>query len=384
LLTLRCYRIGLCITENLAVFSGLTFITAVTTVTPQIMLPLVGDLAPLHRRAAALSVVVAGLTLGILVARVLSGVIANYTSWRTTYWLSCGLQYLIFGLLWLFMPDYPSTNPDSFNYVKFMWSIVKFVLTEPLLMQACIISFLVSATFTNFWTTLTFLLAGEPYNYDPLPIGLFGLIGIVGIAFSPVYGRLVIDRYHPWLSVMVGLCMVVTAVTIGTYTGTFTVAGPVIQAIFHDAGMQTCQVANRSQIYSIAPRARNRINTAFMLFTFFGQLAGTAVGNRVYADGGWIHSGSVSVGFSGGAILILCLRGPWEKGWLGWHGGASLKKENLDAAKQDVEASGRVRRSTAPVVDPEEKNPTDIEKGLNEMAAEERGHGMRDVEKEVR
>jgi predicted MFS family arabinose efflux permease len=346
------------------------------------MLPLVGDLAPLHRRAAALSVVVAGLTLGILLARVLSGIVANYTSWRNIYWLSCGLQYLIFGLLWLFMPDYPSTNPEGINYFKFMWSILQIFLREPLLIQACVISYLVSATFTNFWTTLTFLLAGSPYNYDPLPIGLFGLIGIAGVAFSPIYGRLVTDKFHPWLSVLVGLSMVTIAVTVGTYTGTFTVAGPIIQALFHDAGMQTSQVANRSQIYSIAPRARNRINTAFMLFTFFGQLSGTAVGNKVYADGGWVHSGSVSVGFSGGAILILCLRGPWEKGWIGWHGGWSLKRERKDATREDIEASGRVRASTVPDTSGGEGVPNDIEKALEEMAAEEPKPEPQDLEKQ--
>jgi predicted MFS family arabinose efflux permease len=377
------HRIGLCLTKNLAVFSALTFITAVTTVTPQIMLPLVGDLAPLHRRAAALSIVVAGLTLGILVARVLSGVVANYTSWRNIYWLSCGLQYLIFGLLWLFMPDYPSTNPEGISYFKFMWSILQIFVREPLLIQACIISYLVSATFTNFWTTLTFLLAGPPYNYDPLPIGLFGLIGIAGIAFAPIYGRLVTDKFHPWLSVMVGLSMVMLSVTIGTYTGTFTIAGPVIQALFHDAGMQTCQVANRSQIYSIAPRARNRINTAFMLFTFFGQLSGTSAGNSVYADGGWIRSGSMSVGFCGGAILILCLRGPWETGWIGWHGGWSLKREKKDAAREDIEASGRVRRSTVVQTEAEQDVPVDIEKAMDEMAAEEQKPGAPDFEKKI-
>jgi len=87
--------IVLCVTKSLAVFSGISFIVAITTVTPQLMLPLVGDLAPPNRRAAALSIVVSGFMLGILIARVLSGIIANYTSWRNVYWLSCGLQYLI-------------------------------------------------------------------------------------------------------------------------------------------------------------------------------------------------------------------------------------------------------------------------------------------------
>lgn len=60
------------------------------------MLPLVGDLAPVHRRASALSVVVSGLALGLLVARVLSGVVANFTAWRNIYWLALGAQYLTF------------------------------------------------------------------------------------------------------------------------------------------------------------------------------------------------------------------------------------------------------------------------------------------------
>jgi predicted MFS family arabinose efflux permease len=57
-------RLGLCITNDLGVFTGISFIVSVTTVTPQLMMPLVGDLAPPHRRAAALSVVVSGRTYG--------------------------------------------------------------------------------------------------------------------------------------------------------------------------------------------------------------------------------------------------------------------------------------------------------------------------------
>jgi predicted MFS family arabinose efflux permease len=143
--------IVLCVTKSLAVFSGISFIVSITTVTPQLMLPLVGDLAPPNRRAAALSIVVSGFMLGILIARVLSGTVANFTSWRNIYWLSCGLQYLIFVLLWLFLPDYPSKNPDGLNYFKMLWSVFTILFRHPVLLQACLISLFNSATFTNYW-----------------------------------------------------------------------------------------------------------------------------------------------------------------------------------------------------------------------------------------
>src|ERR1700760_4781748 len=233
---LTFYRIALCVTKSLATFSAISFLVAITTVTPQLMLPLVGDLAPPNRRATALSIVVSGFVLGILIARVLSGTLTNFTSWRSIYWMSCGLQYLIFILLWLFMPDYPSKNPGGLNYFEMLISIFRILFRNPILVQACLISLFNSATFTNYWTTLTFLLAGPPYHYSPLVIGLFGLIGILGMFFSPIYARLVTDKYVPWISVLVGDLMVLVAVVIGTYTGTFTLAGPVIQAIVHDAG----------------------------------------------------------------------------------------------------------------------------------------------------
>jgi hypothetical protein len=51
--------------KQLNAFIAIQFLTGVATVTPQIMLPLVGDLAPPQRRASAMSIVVSGLTMGI-------------------------------------------------------------------------------------------------------------------------------------------------------------------------------------------------------------------------------------------------------------------------------------------------------------------------------
>ncbi|KAK4997288.1 hypothetical protein LTR66_003263 [Elasticomyces elasticus] len=375
--------VGLCVTNSLAVFTGISFITAISTVTPQLMLPLVGDLAPPNRRAAALSIVVSGLLLGMLVARVLSGVLTNYTSWRNIYWMSLGLQYIIFGSLWLFMPDYPSTNPGGLNYFKMLWSILVMCTKHPVLVQACFVTFFTAATFTCFWTTLTFLLASPPYNYNPFVIGLFALIGIASLCIGPFWARLVIDRFVPLFSVVLGELICMIGITIGTYTGTFTIAGPVIQAFFNDMGLQTAQIANRSSIYSIEPKARNRVNTAFMVATFCGQLTGTAAGNHLYARGGWIASGSYSVASIAMALLVCAIRGPWETGWIGWTGGWSIikkSKESADGRTAEVAMHGKKEA----VATDEEKgavNESEVHKSLEMRAAEDGKNPVR-AEKE--
>lgn len=288
--------LGLCVTTNFHAFSALSFICGATTVTPQLMLPLVGDYAPAHRKASSLSIVVSGLMLGMLVARLLSGVVANYTSWRNVYWLSFGLQHALLAALFLWMPDYPVTNA-SLSYPHVLLSMLKLLFTQPLLVQSCLIAFYMSASFTAFWTTLTFLLASPPYNFPPLLIGLFSLTGILVITLGPVYGRLITDRFVPWLSCMIGEVFGLAGVTIGTFTGRFTVAGPVIQAAAVDLGSQTAHVANRAAIYTIDPRARNRLNTVYMVSGFVGQLSGTAIGNRLYHQGGWTWSGGAGSKF---------------------------------------------------------------------------------------
>ncbi|KAG9233856.1 major facilitator superfamily domain-containing protein [Amylocarpus encephaloides] len=322
--------IGLCVTKSYPVFLALSFITAVSTVTPQLMLPLVGDLAPPNRRATALSIVVSGLLLGMLIARLLSGILTQYTSWRSIYFLSLALQYFIFVLLWLFMPDYPSTNPGGLNYFRMLWSIVSMFFHEPLLVQASTVGFCLSTTFTSFWTTLTFLLAGEPYGYNPIQIGLFALVGIGSMAFGPPYSRIVIDHFPPLYSVLLGCLYVLTGLLLGAFIGgppVSSIVGPIICAFALEFGLQTAQIANRMSIYTIAPKARNRVNTAFMVSVFCGQLAGTAIGNKVYAIGGWKVSGGVSMGFVGVAICIVLLRGPWEERWAGWRGGWGRRKK---------------------------------------------------------
>jgi hypothetical protein len=254
-------------------------------------------------------VLVSGLSLGVLLARLLGGVMAESGSvgWRGVYWFGFGVQWVVVGGLWVWMPDYPSKNPGGLllsgdgggrglmrGYVSVLVSIGRLVVTEPLLCQAAVVAFLLSAVFTSFWTTLSFLLSREPYGYSNVVVGLFGLIGIVVILAAPVYSRLVIDKMVPLVSALMGLSVELVGIAVGTFMGSTHVAGPIVQAITIDLGSQFTQIANRAAIYGIQPQAQNRVNTAYMVAAFSGQLTGTAVGNRLYAHGGWVYSGSCS------------------------------------------------------------------------------------------
>ena len=127
------------------------------SVVPQILMPFAADLAPPERRASALSIVLAGLLFGVLIARVFAGVIANFVTWRVVYWLAFGLQLLILGLLYLMLPDWPAKN-QNISYARILFSMAKFTVTEPLLIQAVLVNLASMACFTNFWVSCSTLL----------------------------------------------------------------------------------------------------------------------------------------------------------------------------------------------------------------------------------
>ena len=175
--------IGLPLTSSITVFEVLSFLIGATSVVPQILMPFAFDLAPPNRRASALAIVLSGLLLGVLMARVVAGIVANFVIWRVVYWIALGLQSFVLAVLYWFLPDWPAKNPDL-NYFTILWTMAKFAVTEPLLIQSEFINMASMACFTNFWVrathsrcfrdivspsmqvTLTFLLGGPLYNYN--------------------------------------------------------------------------------------------------------------------------------------------------------------------------------------------------------------------------
>ncbi|KJA16288.1 hypothetical protein HYPSUDRAFT_147937 [Hypholoma sublateritium FD-334 SS-4] len=359
-----CLTIGLAVTNNLAVFEALSFLVGVLTVTPQILIPLAADLAPENRRASAISVVLSGLLFGILIARVLAGVIAQFVSWRVVYYFSIGVQTLVLFGSYFMLPDYPSKNADL-TYLKILWTMAKFSVTEPILIQACLVNMASSACFSNFWVTLTFLLGGPPYFYSTLVIGLFGLVGMAGVAIGPFVGHF-IDRLVPWYASLLGILMLLVFQSVQTGAGGINVGAVIVATFGLDVFRQMLQVSLTTAVFSISTSARARLNAVSILAIFIGQVIGTSVGTHVFVHFGWRAGATLSMAFYAWQLFILLIRGPHCKRytWFGYEGGLEYRKSVLAEKKRMEEEREREtnRRSIATLgekeMDKESPNPS--------------------------
>ncbi|THH27010.1 hypothetical protein EUX98_g7177 [Antrodiella citrinella] len=309
--------IGIPLVKSVAAFEAISFLVGIVTVVPQIMMPFAADLAPPARRASAISIVLSGLLFGILLARVLSGIISEYASWRVVYYLAIGLQFTILFTMWIVLPDYPRRN-DGLTYWGILYSMAKYAVTEPLLIQTVLVDMASMAMFSSFWVTLTFLLSGFPYNYNTLVIGLFGLVGMGGVAMAPLVGR-VADKLHPWFAATVSCFILILFQAIQTGAGGINIAAVIIVCFGIDVFRQMQQI-------------------------FLGQVMGSSVGTQVFLKHGWRAAALVSLAWCGFCLFVMLIRGPnvGRYTWFGYEGGYEVRKNRSTVADPIQEKSSDV------------------------------------------
>ncbi|EKM56194.1 uncharacterized protein PHACADRAFT_63801, partial [Phanerochaete carnosa HHB-10118-sp] len=317
--------IGLPLTNSLQAFEALSFLIGFSSVVPQILMPFAADLAPPHKRAAALSIVLSGLLLGILFARVVAGVVANFVTWRIVYWLSVGLQSCVLLLMYFKLPDFPPKN-EHMSYFSILYTMAKFAVTEPLLIQSSLINIASMACFTNFWVTLTFLLGGPIYNYSTLVIGLFGLVGMGGVSTSPILGRLV-DKMVPWYGTLIATFGQTIFYAIQTAAAGLNVSVVIIVCFGIDSFRQFQQVSLTTSVFGLDPSTRARMNAVLIMSIFIGQIIGTAAGTSLFTHHGWRAAAALSLGCESFCLFVLFVRGPHctRYTWFGWEGGSAWR-----------------------------------------------------------
>jgi predicted MFS family arabinose efflux permease len=188
-------------------------------------------------------------------------------------------------------------------YRRALASVLELVAAEPVLRQRMALAVFQMAGFSVLWTSLAFLLGGPPYHYGEAVIGLFGLAGVAGAVAASAVGRLA-DRGRGGIALTSAL--IATLASWGLLAaGKTSLVALVAGIVLLDLGVQGAQIANQTRIYALAPEARSRLTTAYMVALFLGAVLGSLLSASVYGAAGWDATCAL------GAVLALCGLAIW-------------------------------------------------------------------------
>ncbi|MEL5659903.1 MFS transporter, partial [Serratia ureilytica] len=167
-------------------------------------------------------------------------------------------------------------------------------------------------TFANFsilWTSIAFLLASPPFNYNDGIIGLFGLAGAAGaLGARPVGGLADKGKSHLTTSVCL-LLLLLSWVLI--WAGHSSVLVLIVGILVLDLSVQGGQITNQAvMIYQVQPDVRNRLTAGYMTCYFLGGAVGSLISASTWQRFGW-----TGVCLTGAGIAALNLL-VW---WRGYH-----------------------------------------------------------------
>jgi predicted MFS family arabinose efflux permease len=296
--------IGCALAPNLLIFGLASLAVGCASVAGQVMIPFAADLAPPERRGRVVARIMTGLLLGILMARTVSGLVAQWAGWRAIYWVSAALMVFFAVILWRALPDEGPRPRRSYGHL--VGSSLRLLVDEPVLRRRAWHGACAFACFSVLWTTLAFLLSGAPYHYSNAVIGLFGLVGAAGVLAANLAGKLA-DADRAKASTIVAGVLLVGSFGL-LWFGRTSLAALLIGILVLDVGTQGMQITNQTIIYALRPDARSRINSAYMVCYFVGGAVGSIAAGSVYASGGW----SAVCVLGGGLGALTCAMSLFE------------------------------------------------------------------------
>lgn len=260
-------------------FSSVTHVTV----------PIAPDLVDDSQRGRAIGIVMTGLLLGILLARIFAGWVSHVRGWQVVFLVAAVISAAFVPLFWRVMPKLPPKQELAYSdAMRSLWTLFR---TQPLLRESSVLGALVFASYSCFWTTLPFVLYSH-YGLGAGVAGTFGLVGVAGATMASFAGKLA-DRHGSRWVITVGIGLLATSYVLlwGVerlrMSTALHVAALAVSVIILDIGAQTTQVANQTRIFGLVPSARSRTNTVYMTIYFAGAAVGSALATVAWAHWQW-------------------------------------------------------------------------------------------------
>lgn len=260
-----------------------SLLTGICSVMPQIFIPIAAQFSTPETKGKNVGMIVSGLLTGILASRVVSGIIGEYLGWRFIFFVAAGMMVICVIIIMRVLPDMPCNFKG--RYSDLMKSLFSLVMEYPQLRISSLRAGIAFGSFLALWTSLAFKMEQAPFFAGNNIVGLLGLCGIAGALTASYIGNYVqvlgVKRLN-----YIG-CGLIFSAWFSLYSGQNSYVGIIIGIFIIDIGMQCIQLSNQTTIFSLSPKAANRINTIFMTTYFIGGSIGTLLAGIFWHWFGW-------------------------------------------------------------------------------------------------
>ncbi len=290
------------ISPSFIILSLSLFSMGIVTISGQIILPLAGDLSREDERGHIVGIVSSGITTGILFSRFASGIIAGFWGWRSVYVIAAALNLVMVLVMIYVLPEIPAKNKFK-SYGKLLASVFTTFKNHSSLPNILLHSGLIFGLIFNiFWTSLTFLLSAEPFNYNTFQIGLVSLAGLAAAVFGVGIGKLQDKGLSiPALGAFIVVCLV--SMVCGFAFSDSIVAIVIVAAVLSVA-VQGVSVLTQTRLFNLSQGERSRLNTVFVVNNFIFGAVGSALASLLWSLGGWSYVMMAASAVSVAALIV--------------------------------------------------------------------------------
>ncbi|WP_180083758.1 MFS transporter [Acinetobacter sp. YH12157] len=283
--------------------SGLYFFTLCATfgaISAQVLIPFASTISPPESSAAIVGKLMSGLVMGIILSRTFAGFVSTYWSWEGVY-LSSGILTLGFALL--MWHKLPNTEPQSGLTVMGIYrSLFKLARHHPHLIRRACAGALGFGILSMVFTSMTFVLGSAPYHFSDFEIGLFGLLGVIGIYSASWSGKTVGQGKENLVATLCISLMLLSCIPL--FFAQQNIVVYAIGVLMSYFGLTAFHVLNQNLVYRIDIKARSRINAVYMTIYFSGAAIGSLGAVYAWEHFEWIGCVALGLIFALGILVI--------------------------------------------------------------------------------
>lgn len=280
-------------------FTGLA-LAGMFAVVVQTTVAYAASVSPPAERGRNIGVVTSGVVVGILGARVVTGVLAEQWGWRSIYVV---LGVLALGLAALVQRALPSEE-RSHQPAGYRQAVIALggLFGERLFLTRGLIAFFLFASFGTLWSGLSLPLAEAPWHLGESQIGMFGVAGLAGALGAARAGRWAdAGRAVPVTGFALALLIVSWAATAQLPWSLWLL---IVGVVVLDFAVQVVHVSNQHMLTSRHAERTSGVIGGYMVFYSLGSALGAAATTSVFTSYGWAGSSILGAGFAACALIV--------------------------------------------------------------------------------